>query len=145
MNPSHHSNQQWLLHTYIHTYVLYICTSTLYILSKHWNMQCIIAYSHSCDEKWHLKTNNSCKEEQVQYFIMHPFVSKVICLYRYVFIYRGVGTGEAMKPGLHRKSELLLHRNFKHLRYMYEGGKFSGFTGKKLVPTHLYLLIGPLY
>ena len=33
-------------------------------------------------------------------------------------INRGVGTGEAMKPGLHRKSELLLHRNFKHLGYM---------------------------
>ena len=50
-------------------------------------MQCIIAYSHTCDEKWHLKTINSWKEEKVQYFIMHPFVSKVICLYRYVFIY----------------------------------------------------------
>ena len=31
---------------------------------------------------------------------------------------RGIGTGEAMKPGLHRKLELLLHRNFKHLGYM---------------------------
>ena len=35
-----------------------------------------------------------------------------------ISMFRGVGTGEAMKPGLHRKSELLLHRNFKHLGYM---------------------------
>jgi len=35
-----------------------------------------------------------------------------------MIIIRGVGTGEAMKPGLHRKSELLLHRDFKHLGYM---------------------------
>ena len=33
-------------------------------------------------------------------------------------MHRGIGTGEAMKPGLQRKLELLIHRNFKHLGYM---------------------------
>ena len=50
---------------------------------------------------------------------------------RFLLIYRGVGTGEAMKPGLHRKLELLLHRNFKHLGYM-KGEIFRGTQEKSL-------------
>ena len=56
----------------------------------------------------------------------------------YLIINRGVGTGEAMKPGLHRKLELLLHRNFKHLRYM-KGEIFRASPEKKLVPTPLLI------
>ena len=61
---------------------------------------------------------------------------------RFLLIYRGVGTGEAMKPGLHRKLELLLHRNFKHLGYMKV--EIFGLHRKKArsdAPVNVYLQV----
>ena len=63
---------------------------------------------------------------------------------QYFVMLRGVGTGEALKPGLHRKSELLLHRNFKYLGYM--KGKFFGLHRKKAhsdapVYAYFYLIV----
>ena len=40
-----------------------------------------------------------------------------------------------VKPGLHQKSELLYREILRS--WIYEGGNFLGFTGKKLVPTPL--------